>query len=73
MLPPADMPDMERLAWYQAARASEEERAVVEDLVRRREAGERLKPNEEAKIAYSLYGTAAGCRCAGHGSYSNAI
>jgi hypothetical protein len=28
--PPADMPDLERLAWYQAARAREEERATVE-------------------------------------------
>ena len=64
MLPPQHLDGLERLARYRAARASEEERAEVEDLVRRKEAGERLAPHEEAKIAYSPFETAAGCASA---------
>ncbi len=67
MLPPPHLDGEERLAWYRAARAAAEERAAVEDLVRRQQAGERLAPHEEAKIAYSPYGTAAGCRCLARG------
>jgi len=56
-------PSDERLFWNQVARASEEERLRVEALMKRRKAGEKLQPHEEATIAYSPFGSAAGCHC----------
>lgn len=51
--PPADMPDLERLAFYRAARAAEEERAAVEELMRRKGAGENLTDAEEIELTYA--------------------
>lgn len=44
---------VQRLAWWQ-------EKRRVEDLLRKREAGFDLAAHEEAAIAYSPFGTAAG-------------
>ncbi len=44
----------QRLAWWQ-------ERRRVEELLGKREAGFDLAAHEEAAIAYSPFGTAAGC------------
>ena len=62
-LPPGDL---DRLDFYRACRAAEaleEEKERVEALLERRRSGERLAEHEEAAIAYSPWGTAAGCGC----------
>ncbi len=49
---------LKRLAWWQ-------ERRYVEGLMRKRERGFDLAAHEEAAIAYSPFGTAAGCAARG--------
>lgn len=54
-----------RLREYQRARAAEEERQLVAALLMLRDAGVKLEPHQEAAIAYSKFGSAAGCGCKG--------
>ena len=42
---------------------TEEERRIVAAILNKRDRGEELIDREQAIVAYSKYGTAAGCRC----------
>ncbi len=62
-----DLPQdpLERLAIYRRECAAEKEKRRVEELLGKREAGFDLAAHEEAAIAYSPFGTAAGCPARG--------
>ncbi len=59
-LPPTESHEQQRarLAWWR-------ERRRVEEFLEKQEAGFDLAPHEEAIIAYSSFGTAAGCAVTG--------
>ena len=61
-LPPVDQP-LDRLQMYQRERGLEEERRRVAEILFKRDLGETLTQRELTILAYSPYGTAAGCHC----------
>lgn len=55
-----------RLKEYQRAKAEDKEWWEVQRIKFKLDLGEELTTGEKNTLAYSVYGTAAGCHCGGH-------